>query len=247
MSEEKFASCCLLSYNRPQFIEEAILTMIGNASFPLELIVHDDGSIDEEARAKLRTLVDGGTISTLIETPPGHNQGVGEAARRMFAIAQGDPIIKLDQDLLFQPGWLQAVMQILDQNHYERMAFTQPQEPRIGALGLFKYHADPVEHGKMFKKRWGAWDEVQDFVGSAIVIPRDVYEEFGPWPTHSDAFAEDVELKTRIQEAGLSLGLTQQDLVVNQGFGLGPSTVAIDDGKGMPTSAPIHDGPHLWR
>lgn len=245
--EEKFATCCLLSYERAEFVTEAILTMIGNANFPLELIVHDDGSTDPEVRKGLRGLVEGGTISTLIESPPGHNQGVGEAARRMFAIAQGDPIIKLDQDLIFQPGWLKAVVETLDWNYHERTVYHTPQEPRIGALGLFRYEHDPVDHSKMFKKRWGSWDEVQDFVGSAIVIPRDVYEEFGPWPTHSDAFAEDVELKTRLQNAGLALGLTQQDLVVNQGFGIGPSTVAIDDGRGMPTSAPIQHGPHLWR
>lgn len=244
---KSFATCCLLSYNRAQFVEEAILTLTGNANFPLELIVHDDGSTDPEVRNVLRRMVDAGAISTLIENPPEHNQGVGNATRRMFDMAQGDPIIKLDQDLIFQPGWLRTVVEVLETNHYEHAQAWQREsrEPRIGALGLFKYHAAPVHHAEMFRKRWGQWDEVQDFVGSAIAVPRSIYEQFGPFPTHSDAFAEDVEFKTGLQKEGLALGLTLDDLVVNQGFGLGPSTVAIDDGEGRPTSAKIKHGPKI--
>ena len=238
----EFATCCLLSYNRAQFLEEAVLTLLGNANFPLELIVHDDGSTDPEVRDVLRRFVDAGSISTLIENPPGHNQGVGNAVRRMFDMAQGDPIIKLDQDLVFMPGWLEHVVGLLKRNFN---LWDQMDEPRIGALGLFKYGADPVDHTKMHIKRRAGWDEVQDFVGSAIVVPRDVYEEHGPFPTHSEAFAEDVAFKTKLQENDLALGLTLDDLVVNQGFGLGPSTVAIPGKDGEPTSAAIQHGPKV--
>jgi glycosyltransferase involved in cell wall biosynthesis len=243
-----FASCCLLSYNRAQFVEEAILTLTGNTNLQLELIVHDDGSTDLEVQEVLRRFVDAGAISTLIQNPPGHNQGVGEATRRMFEVAQGDVLIKLDQDLIFMPGWLETVVDVLHRNRYEHQPLVSDPnalEPRIGALGFFKYHADPVDHAKMFRKSWAYWHEVQDFVGSAIAIPRDVYEEFGPFPTHSTAFAEDVQFKTDLQKAGLALGLTTEDLVHNQGFGLGPSTVAVPGEDGSPTSAKIHDQPKL--
>jgi len=240
---ERFASCCLLSFNRAQFVEEAILTLSANAGFPLELIVHDDGSTDPEVRDVLRRFVDSGAISTLIENPPDHNQGVGNATRRMFDIAQGDPIIKIDQDLIFMPGWLRHVVDVLQRNQVARDI--DAEEPAIGALGLFKYHAAPVHHAEMFKRSWSYWHEVQDFVGSALVVPRVFYEEHGPFATHSDAFAEDVEFKTKLQDAGLALGLTVDDYVVNQGFGLGPSTVAIDDGQGRPTSATIKHGPKI--
>lgn len=239
-----FASCCLLSYNRPQFVEEAILTLTGNANFPLELIVHDDGSEDKEVRDVLRRFVDAGAISTLIENPPGHNQGVGEATRRMFEVAQGDVLIKLDQDLVFMPNWLETVVRIFDLNHAQQTLYTDP-EPVIGALGLFRYHHEPVHHAKMFRQRRQGWDEVEDFVGSGIAMTREVYESFGPFPTHSDAFAEDVEFKRGLQKEGLALALPFDDLAHNQGFGLGPSTVAIAGEGGNPTSASIHHGPKL--
>lgn len=242
---EKFASCCLLSYNRPQFVEEAILTLTGNANFPLELIVHDDGSTDLGVREVLRRFVDSGAISTLIENPPGHNEGVGLATRRMFDIAQGDPLIKIDQDLIFQPNWLSRTVEVLERNWHTAQSGDPDAEPFIGALGLFKYECAPVHHAEMFRRSWTYWHEVSDFVGSVFAVPRAYYEEYGPFPTHSDAFAEDVEFKTRLQSNDLALGLTPDDLVVNRGFGLGPSTVAVDDGEGRPTSATIHHGPKL--
>lgn len=232
----------MLSYNRRQFLSETILTLTGNARHPIELIVHDDGSTDPEVREMLRRFVDAGTISTLIENPPGHNQGVGTAMNRMFHMAQGDPIIKVDQDLIFQPGWLRRVVDVLRANQGMPGVATQPP---LGALGLFRYWHDPVNHSSMYIRAHEGWEEVRDFVGSAIVVPRHVWEEHKPFEQHSDAFAEDVEFKTRLQAAGLRLGLLPDDLAVNQGFGLGPSTVAIPGDDGQPTSAPIKHGPHI--
>lgn len=241
-----FASCCLLSYNRPEFVREAITTLMGNAGYPLELIVHDDGSDDPAVQEVLRHFVDSGTISTLIENPPGHNQGVGNAVRRMFGMASGDPLIKIDQDLIFSPNWLRTTVEVLARNRQGWRA-DNALERRIGALGLFKYHTKPVHHAEMFRKRWGAWDEVEDFVGSALVVEREIYDLCGPFPTHSDAFAEDVEFKTRVKEMGLALGLTHEDLAVNRGFGVGPSTVVAgwDDEKDEGIVQKINKGPRI--
>jgi GT2 family glycosyltransferase len=107
-----FASVCLLSFNRPRFLRECIASM-RNAGAPFELIVHDDGSSDESLREGLGQLLDAGVISTLILNPPGWNQGQGVALNRMFSMARGDPIIKCDQDLIFEPGWLAQVNAIL--------------------------------------------------------------------------------------------------------------------------------------
>lgn len=224
MAGRGFASCCVLSYERPLFVRDAIESLLADPGAPLELIVHDDGSESRELRDYLGNLLDCGQASTVILNPPGHNQGVGEAIRRCFAVAQGDPLIKLDQDLSFRPGWLATVNQILYDNG------TCEHEPRIGALGGFRYSFEPVDHQKMFRRRHEGWDEVQDFVGSFMAVPRDVYERFGPIETHSDAFAEDVTFKLELQAIGLALGLPLDELVSNHGFGVGPSTVNTPEG-----------------
>lgn len=229
----RYASCCVLSYERPGFLATAITTLAQRAGAPFELIVHDDGSEHPEVRAMIRRYVDAGVVSTVIENPPGHNQGVGEAMRRMFAVATGDPIIKIDQDLIFEDGWLATVNEILDTDEADVDAHPGVfmQAPRIGALGAFKYWHEPVHYEQMLIQERQRWTEVGDFVGSFIAVPRAVYEEHGPFETHSDAFAEDWVFKKKLQAAGLVLGLPKDDIAHNQGFGIGPSTVVTADGS----------------
>ena len=243
----KFASCCLLSYERPDFLRTAIATLVAHAEYPLELIVHDDGSKSEQVKTVLRQLLDQGLISTLIENPPGHNQGVGLAVNRTFDIARGDYLLKLDQDLIFEPGWLRKAVNIMEANGEEASADA---EPAIGALGFFRYGAEPVRYEDMFIKDWGigetAWEEHQDFVGSAMMFSRWTWDHFRPFPERSAAFAEDVEFKKRLQDAGYRMALPRSgDLVRNQGFGYGPSTVVVKDENEQLTSRDIKEGPLL--
>lgn len=244
-----FASVCVLSYERPDFLRESIATMTERADYPLEIIVHDDGSRDPRVNALLQGLLAEGKVSTVIQNPPGHNQGQGVALNRMFSLAQGDPIIKADQDLIYHDRWLSRCVGVLaDNERRRRESFCPPKEPQIGVLGLFRYHVEPVKWDEMMIQTWGNWDQnggweqCEDFVGSALVIPRDVWEAFGPFDQHSDAFAEDREFKMKVKdEGGLALALPNGDLATNIGFGVGPSTVVVDHGK----VAYIHHCPHI--
>ncbi len=251
---EGFASCCLLSYNRPDFVREAIVSAVGNAGFPLEMIVHDDGS-SPETLAVLMELRDAGLISTLMLNASGHNEGQGIALNRMFWAAKGDPIVKMDHDLQFAPNWLARSVDLLSENQREIDASSttgwpgEGCQPQIGALGLFKYHAEPVVWQEMFDANWACggieWEEHKDFVGSAMVIPRVAWEEFGPFEERSPAFAEDAVFKQAIRRAsGWCNALFPEDLAVNVGFGVGPSTVVVQGPNG-PEPSKIHDGPKV--
>lgn len=234
-----FASLCVLSYNRPQFLAQMLRELRATAGHPFELIVHDDGSNDPSLQAMLSQLQRAGLISTLILNPPGHNQGVGFAVERMFGLALGDPLIKMDQDLCaFRPNWLKDTVDILHNNQYE--------EPQIGTLGAFHYDADPVDHQKMYKASYGEWEHHEDYVGSYFAVPRDIYEEFGPFETHSDAFAEDVAFKTKLRSHGFVSALPRVDFCVNRGFGPGPSTVVESFENGEGTVHKIHHGPLVF-
>lgn len=240
-----FASVCVLSYERPDFLRESIATMIERADYPLEIIVHDDGSRDPRVNALLQGLLAEGKVSTVIQNPAGHNQGQGVALNRMFHLAQGDPIVKADQDLIYHAGWLRECVGIINSNRVRMEVPSNPLkgEPAIGAVGLFRYPAEPVRYEDMFIQHWGGeWEQCKDFVGSAMVIPRDAWEAFGPFDQHSDAFAEDREFKMKLIAEGLALALPSgTDLATNIGFGVGPSTVVVDHGK----VADIHHKPHI--
>lgn len=221
------ASVCVLSYERPELLH-ACLESVRDGRADFELIVHDDGSKDPRVRQLLWDLQGKGGISHLLLQAPGQNEGVGEAVRKCFAVAQGDLLIKVDQDLVFAPGWLRETRRILE-------------DGTVGAVGSFAYHHDPVDVAKTTLEQRDGFFTVEDFVGSSFAIPRSVYElpGVGPIEVHSPAFSEDVGLKKRIQDAGYVLALPDENVAVNVGFGIGPSTVNVAHGEVQG----IKDGP----
>lgn len=252
-----FASVCVLSYERFGLLRDCIGSMLAHADADFELIVHDDGSRDPELRRWLLQMSDEGIISTLLLNSGGHNEGQGIAMNRMAAVAKGDPIIKCDQDLIFNPGWLRKVNEVLAVNHRPSTecvheACPKPEwchhdcedrEPLIGALGIFRYPVEPVRYEDMLLADHGAWEEHKDFVGSFIAIPRIAWGMFGPWTERSEAFAEDNLFKLAVAATdGWCCALTKEELATNMGFGIGPSTVVVAEN----TVAKIHHGPHLY-
>jgi len=253
------ASVCVLSFERLKFLKDCLSSMMIHADADFELIVHDDGSKDLELREWLLQMSNDGVISTLLMNSPGWNEGQGIAMNRMAAVAKGDPIIKCDQDLVFQPGWLKKVNEVLAKNlkidrtgcfNGECVHDDDPCQiacemaPQlIGALGIFKYHHPPVEFEEMLLRMYPDYSEVQDFVGSFIAMPRAAWEMFGPWEERSAAFAEDNAYKldlTKIE--GWCCALTNEELAYNQGFGIGPSTLVL----GPEEVKEIKPGPRLF-
>jgi glycosyltransferase involved in cell wall biosynthesis len=201
------------------------------SGYAFELIVHDDGSAPH-VREELYKLHDEGQISTLLLNPTGHNQGQGIALNRMFRMAKGDPIIKLDQDLVYDQGWLLEVMSL--------MAIDR----RLGLLGLFHYLHEPVDSSKTILVDHGRWQEHTHICGSGFAVSRKCWEDLGPFEEHSEAFAEDWTFQNKVTaSANYCCGLPEHDLVENRGFGIGPSTVVVAEG----TVQTIHKAPVIYR
>lgn len=231
-----YASLCFLSYERPDFLMEAVTTALNTVHEPVELIIHDDGSLNPKVWQMLNDFaMMSEAASTIIRNPPGHNQGQGVALNRMFNIASGDPIIKLDQDLIFKDGWLRGVQQIVA-------------DPRVGLCGLFKYWHDPVDHRKtgVDIADWPSTYEFHTHIcGSGFAVPRRIWEGLGPFGEHWADFGEDWDFQKRVHAAFWYNALPREDLVTNQGFGLGPSTVVVAGPGGAPTVTKIHKQPRL--
>lgn len=238
MESPGFASLCILSFERLGFLSHCI-DSAKKAGVPVEIIVHDDGSKDPELLRYLHDLQRIGEISTVILNAPGHNQGVGTAMNRMFKIASGDPIVKIDQDLEFLPNWMVTVNQILDS------------DPAVGLLGLFKYWHDPVDWRKtLIAGIAGSHSYHTDIVGSAMAIRRSVWEALGPFDEHSEAFAEDwtFKCKTMPEDGRWLCALPENDLVFNHGFGPPHSTVVQTDPStesGLRVAS-IYQAPYLF-
>lgn len=228
-----FASVAILSYNRPDFVQQAIRSAREAPGYPLEIIVHDDGS-DNRTQDMLHGMLQGGEISKLIMNPPGRNEGVGQAVKACFEVAQGKYLVKADQDLLFKLGWLNWAVELLER------------QPLIAMAGFFHYQAAPCVSREMLIAQNDNWQAHRDFVSSAFILNSWVWaDERFEWETHSAAFAEDVGYKEQLRAAGFILALPNYDLATNRGFGLGPSTVAVMR-DGELTSQLIHHEPLIF-
>ena len=226
------ASLCFLSYQRPASLITALSTALASPGYPCEVIVHDDGSEPAIQAAIAKAANQYASVSLFSRS--GRNEGVGRAINRSFSVATGKYLVKLDQDLVFEPNWLIRAIKIVEA------------DPSVGMVGFFKYNYDPVDWRKMNPVHATVagqlYSYVDDFVSSAFLITRDTYETLGPLEEHSAAFAEDIEYKDRIKNVlGLKLALLEPDACRNTGFGIGPSTVVTSDG----TVQSIYAGPWL--
>lgn len=216
-------SLIVLSFNRPEFLHRTIASLKDCTTYPYELIVVDDGSMEKGNVEFLMKLYMAKQLSLLILNP-GKNQGVGASINKGFHAAHGKYLIKLDSDLTYTPFWLEKVVAIME-------TF-----PEIGVLGLFSYHHPPCRwQDKLirYEERDGVRIQVvEDQVGSTMCIPREVYEKFGDFTEGSFCFGADYMYKMHLKEEGywIALPLPNEDLVHNFGFGI-PYTSLLYKGK----------------
>jgi len=199
------ASLCVLSFNRKEVMEKSLKTLQANTRYPYELIIMDDGS-NRFTQEYLFKIVRAHAAATVLFNTD-RNLGIGIAVNRGFQIARGDYLFKLDADLMYEPGWLTEAVRLLEQ-HGE-----------IGCLGLFKYWHKPRIFSENIINTFPDYYEVVDFVGSAIGMRREIYDEYGPWHEKTHTFGEDKQFKMKVQAGGFHLALPIDDLALNVGFG----------------------------
>ena len=228
-----FASLCVLSFNRKKYLERSLETLWANTKYPYELIVLDDGSSERAVQEYIFQLARAKKVSTILMNTD-HNMGIGIAVNRGFQIARGDYLFKLDADLDYKPGWLEHCVQLLEKH------------PLIGCMGLFKYWHRPCNFPDELIQTHEDYHEVIDFVGSAIGMRREVYDEFGLWYELQHSFGEDKQFKVAVGDGGFQMALPLEDVAVNFGFGEQHSSLIKEiDWEGhkhtynVPTTTPL--------
>lgn len=228
--ETSFSSLCLLSYERPEFLKDTLKSIKLTTPEPYELIIHDDGSASPTTN---KLVVNNSALfgATAILNKIGWNQGQGVSLNRMFNIAKGDPIIKLDADLDYNFNWLSEARQILTENK------------DVGLLGLLHYYHDPVDSNKTIIEEREDCSIHTHILGSAFAVRRECWEELGPFEEYSDAFAEDYLFQKKVTDSekwkcALPKG---KNLVENLGMGIETSTVVVSENQ----IQKIHKTPYI--
>jgi len=204
-----FASLCLLSFERPDFLIKSFESLKRNTRFPYELIVNDDGSFNQHVSSYLTEQFFSKQISWLILNG-GKNMGIGKSFRNCIGVSSGQYIFKLDADLEYFDGWLKTVTDILRNN------------VDVGACGLFNYQVyDPSDN------RFGILEEredcyiVEDFVNSGYGFKREIFDLYG----HN---LQDDGWQVYIKQQGYKLAIPKVNVVHNFGFGKNSIYVKAD-------------------
>src|SRR3990167_1273795 len=98
---------------RSNFVRKTMESLPDSTKLPYELIVVDNGENVEDSKYFLE-LVERGKINTYIRNH--NNMHFGFARNQALRICNGDYIAICDNDIIFTPGWLEACVDVLDQN-----------------------------------------------------------------------------------------------------------------------------------
>jgi len=196
----KYASLCILSYERPDFLIRSLESLKKNTKYPYELIVNDDASLNQRVASYLTEQYFKGHISHLILNS-GKNMGVGRSFRNCIGVSNGDYIFKLDADLEYKPGWIETAVNIIENNK------------DAGCVGLFNYLNYVKEDDRFVKiEEREDCNVVKDFVNSGYGFKREIFDKFG------DSLGDD-GWQVFVNSQGLKSLIPKEDVVINFGFG----------------------------
>jgi glycosyltransferase involved in cell wall biosynthesis len=196
-------SVIIPTYNRSELVREAVASVLAQTYAAIEVIVVDDGSIDDTAFV-LESL---GSAVRLILQP---HCGVSAARNAGILAADGEWLAFLDSDDLWLPRKLRVQLDFFSKHREFRICQTEETWLRNGhKLNPKKYHKKP--RGYCFPQLL----ERCLISPSAVVIHREVFAEVGFFD-ESLPVCEDYDLWLRIGYR-YSIGLIEEPLTIKHG------------------------------
>ena len=176
----------------------------GLGKIALEVIVVDNGSTDGTADYLGEARAEWPVLRAISEERTGKNfalnNGIGEA--------RGEILCLMDDDIVLDPGWLEALVEDYATTRYDALQprvlpGRDPSGKSAEAGRLYEYNIPVVDYG----------DSVRDLGGLTGVIMslrRHVIEKAGSFDERLPAlgYHGDTDLSRRIREAGFSIGYT---------------------------------------
>lgn len=177
----------MVTYNRLEYTQKSIASIIDNTVFPYVLTVVDNGSADG-TQAWLRKQKRRGIIKNLILHP--ENKGYAYAANDGWEAEDSDYYVKVDNDIIIQKkGWLSGMIEAIDNC------------PEVGVIAYnFEQHSYPIIKIGGYKLRV----KVGNLGGCCVLIPKRTYQLLGYWCEEYGLYGEeDGDYGFRIKLAGL--------------------------------------------
>lgn len=186
-------------YNGQQYLGAAITSVLQQSFSDFELIIIDDGSVDESASIVERI------NDPRIRFYQQENQGLAATLNKSISLARGKYIARQDQDDVLFPSRLQKQVNYLEQNRDVAMVGAAA-EVWVGNERTNRLLAHPADDPSI---RFGLLFD-NYFVHSSVMLRRSVLEEMGGYSEDkSRQPPEDYELWSRVMRVHKLANLTE--------------------------------------
>lgn len=192
---DNLVSVIIPSYNRADYIDEAIESVLAQSYKAIELIVVDDGSSDASYE-KLKGWAERGKL-TLLTHPDRANRGQSASINVGLRHAQGDYIAILDSDDMFAVSKLADQVAFLEKNPDIGMVYGQGHA--VDANGIFLFKVPGEQHTESGDPNGLLLDCYMALPGGALVRSS-VMERVGFFEESFRA-GQDHDMALRIMEA----------------------------------------------
>lgn len=212
---ERYTSIVIASHIPDELRAKIFLTSLDSLfettkNLPVEIIVVDNGR-DLAIAADLKDYLDEGKIQCLIHNA--NNMHFGFARSQGIKMAKGEYLCIADNDILFEPGWLEACWKVLE------------------AYPKRKLYATPIEYPTGFLKE--RYDNGKLMVGdieynlnmragsNCFVMRRNEFDKVGPFACHRVAGTKWTDKAVKLGYlAAVAPGKLAKDMGLRQGYDL---------------------------
>lgn len=187
----------MITYNRIDFTQKALGSIINRTKYPCRLIVVDNNSTDG-TKEYLRGLKNAGLIDILVDNV--ENVGLERALNVGLTYVESDYFVTTDNDCIapdLSPCWLEQLKSLMDKNEDYAAIALRPQI-LVGVGAIFKTDKEIAENNVVG--------------GSYRMFRKSAVKEVGSW---SDRFLndgrgqEEFDICTRLREKGYKVGYTK--------------------------------------
>lgn len=205
-------SVILLTYRRPDELQEALEGLLRQQPLPDEIIVYDD---DPDGSGRQAPAVRHPLVRYCC---PGVNAGPAGARNRAAAEARGDILFFLDDDCRLESAGMAAVLRALF--HEERVGCAACQ-----IRNAFTGQIVPKEFPGYDATRWQEAHRVTYFLAGGFAIRRQAFLDLGGFDALFYHGEEELELSLRLLRAGWDILYTPDILVHHRESPLGRETI----------------------
>lgn len=235
MSDAPLFSVVMPAYDTAATVEDAIRSVLEQTEPSFELLVVDDGSRDDTADRAARSGDD------RVRVVRQANRGAAAARNEGIRLSTGRLVAFVDSDDLWLPGYLAGMRRLFEADPEVGLLYTDawvldPASLRVATESAMHWQRPPGTPGSSEAFLEQLLD--RNFVYSATVVPRAVFERLGPFDESLRA-AIDYEMWLRIVASGYRAScLTGLHCVYRRDR---PGSISADRSKVLASLASVYE------